>query len=98
MVKYGRKIGYLRSAIDRWVEGRARACKSTSDPTEPVGSKGRTTTQRHRRASGLTMPPKRRDRSPLAGPRPLLAQTCRRQTVYALRMYAPAAPAHATLA
>src|SRR5580704_10134473 len=31
MVKYGRKVGYLPSMIDRWVESRKRVCKSTSD-------------------------------------------------------------------
>ena len=43
MVKYGRKVGYLPSAIDRWVRSRARVCKSTSDLTEPAAPKGRIT-------------------------------------------------------
>jgi hypothetical protein len=43
MVKYGRKVGYLPSAIDRWVESRKRVCKSTSDRTEPTSPQRRAT-------------------------------------------------------
>jgi hypothetical protein len=46
MVKYGRKVGYLPSAIDRWVESRKRVCKSTSDLTEPANPQRQTTPAR----------------------------------------------------
>ena len=55
MVKYGRKVGYLPSAIDRWVESRARVCKSTSNLPQIRGpERSNDETQRNRRAGGLT--------------------------------------------
>jgi len=99
MVKYGRKVGYLPFRYRPLGRGPRTRVQVYFRPNQTRGlERSNDETQRNRRARGLTTPPKRRERLPPAGPRPPLAQTSRSETVYALRMHAPLAPARAPLA